>query len=149
MVPGGQTPSTASPLGIAPEHPEPRPLRHAVGRDRHAQGGVDRRAQGQVAGSHVLDLLAAEALLELADAAGGEAPHVVDGEALAREVGDGGPLQQVVRAGLGARIGHAAVGLDRPFAAGEVEERGDPLAVLRAKLSRTRPVGANVDQTRS
>ena len=103
----------------------------------------------QVARADVLDLLAAEALLELADAAGGEAPHVVDREALAREVADGRPLQEVVGAGLGAGIGHAAVGLDRPVAAGEVEDGRDALAVGTAKLRRTRPVGAKIDQTRS
>ena len=52
-----------------------------------------------------------------------------DAEAVGGESGDRRPLQEVVRAALGAEVGHAAVRLDDPIATDEVEERGDAFAL--------------------
>src|SRR5688572_31787055 len=128
-------------LAVTAEQLQAGPLRQAVCGNGDPQCEVHRPAEWKVAGADVLDLLAAEALLELPDAAGCQAPHVVGREARAREVGDGGPLQQVVGARIGAGIGHPAVRLDRPVAAGEVKDRGHPLAVEQCEAEAHPPGG--------
>src|SRR5688500_20273045 len=62
-------------LLIAAAQLEADALRQAMGRNSEPESGIHRRPQWKVPGADVLDLLAAESLLELADAAGREAPQ--------------------------------------------------------------------------
>src|SRR5438270_6352710 len=82
----------------------------------------------QVAGPHQLDRLTAETLLEVRDTSGRLAPQVVGREVLFAEAEDGGPLDEVVRVGVGPLRGGASVEFRGVVAAGDVEERRQAIA---------------------
>src|SRR4029079_15801691 len=99
---------------------ESRSLGDPIRGQQQTQSRVLGGTKWKGAGADIVDLVAPKPLLELGDPAGCEAPQVVDGVARGAERADRLPLEQVVRAGVGAGIGHTAERLGRT---------GDPRAV--------------------
>ena len=94
----------------------------------------------EVEGPRIAHLAPTEAGLELVDAAVGDAPHVVVARTVRGGATDGLPLQEVVGAGLGTLVVHAAAGLGDGVTAADDEQTRHRAAGRRARHQQVGPV---------